>query len=75
MGVMSNHENRSANILKLLESSTFKFCAMVLVVAGIAAAYSPDLTWKDWLDQAVYFVGIYAGKEGVRYASDAYKGG
>jgi hypothetical protein len=59
--------------MKLLDSTTFRFCLLALVVAGLAVIFTNELTWKDWLDSAVYFVGIYAGKEGVRYSSDAYK--
>lgn len=60
--------------MKLLCSTVFQFCAIILIVAGIAAGNTGDLTWKDWLDQAVYFVGIYASKEGVRYGATAYGG-
>jgi len=59
--------------MKLFESSTFQFCFMVLAVSAVAAGLTEDLTWKDWLKEAVYFVGIYAGKEGVKYGTQAYK--
>jgi len=59
--------------MKLFQSSTFQFCLIVLFVSGVAAGFTGDLTWKDWLDEAVYFVGIYAGKEGIRYGADAHK--
>lgn len=59
--------------MKLFESTTFQFCAIVLTTGALAAGFTEDLTWKDWLDAAVYFVGIYAGKEGVRYSSEAYR--
>lgn len=55
--------------MKLTDSTTFQFSFIILFIAGIAAGFTDDLTWKDWLDTAVYFVGIYAGKEGVRYYS------
>lgn len=57
--------------MKLFESSVFQFCAIVLVVSGIAAA-SGKIEWIEWLKEAVYFVGIYAGKEGVKYSAEAY---
>ncbi len=59
---------------KLFESSVFVFSALVLIVAAIAVITTDDLNWNDWLTQAVYFVGIYAGKESVRYGSSAYQG-
>jgi hypothetical protein len=55
--------------MKLFSSSTFKFSAMVLLVGILAVIYS-DMTWLQWFDQAKYYVGIYAGKEGVRYYSE-----
>lgn len=58
--------------MKLLKSSTFQFCAMVLVITGIAA-FNGKMTWLEWMDQAVYFVGLYTGKEGIKYGSEAYK--
>ena len=60
--------------MRLFESTTFQFSMIVLCISGLAAGFTEDLTWKDWLKEAVYFVGIYAGKEGVRMGSDAYKG-
>lgn len=59
--------------MKLLKSSVFQFCFMVLFIAGIAA-YNDKITWELWLTQAVYFVGIFAGKEGVKYSASAYEG-
>lgn len=59
--------------MKVFESTTFQFCFMVLVVAGLAAGFSGDVTWADWLNNAVYLIGIYAGKEGVRHGATAYK--
>lgn len=57
---------------RLFGSTTFQFCLIVLAISGVAAGVTDDLTWKDWLKEAVYFVGIYAGKEGVRYGAEAY---
>lgn len=57
---------------KLLTSSTFQFCAIVLFITGIAAT-NGHMTWLQWMEQAVYFVGLYTGKEGVKYGSEAYK--
>lgn len=59
--------------MKIFESTTFQFCFMVLVVAGLAAAFG-DLEWKTWLEQSIYLIGIYAGKEGIRYGASAYEG-
>ncbi len=59
--------------MKLFESSTFQFCLLVLGASAFAAGLTDDLSWKDWFDGAVYFVGIYASKEGVKYGSNAYK--
>lgn len=59
--------------MRLLSSTTFQFCFLILFVSGIAAYNTGDLTWKDWLDASIYLIGIYAGKEGVRYGSDAYR--
>jgi hypothetical protein len=60
--------------MKLFQSTTFQFCFIVLAVSGVAAGFTDDLTWKDWLKEAVYFVGIYAGKEGIKYGASAYEG-
>ena len=59
--------------MKLFNSTVFQFSFIVLAISGLAAGFSDDLTWKDWLKEAVYFVGIYAGKEGVRYSAAAYE--
>ena len=56
----------------LFKSSTFQFCLLVLIVAGIAAL-NDKITWAAWLDASIYFVGIYAGKEGVSKGATAYK--
>ena len=60
--------------MKLIESTTFQFGLFILLVAGLAAGFTDDLTWKDWVLEAKYMLGIYATKEGVRYGSEAYKG-
>ena len=59
--------------MKLLESSVFQFCAMVLIISAVAAA-SGELSWTEWLSEAVVMIGIYASKEGVKYGAAAYKG-
>lgn len=58
--------------MRLFESSTFQFCLIILIVAGIAALNN-KITWSAWLDASIYFVGIYAGKEGVEKGANAYK--
>ena len=58
---------------RLLSSTTFQFSAIVLFIGILGVLYS-DVTWLEWFDQAKYYVGIYATKEGVRMGSDAYKG-
>lgn len=58
--------------MKLFSSSVFKFSAMVLLV-GLIGVYNGGLSWELWFEQAKFYVGIYAGKEGVRYGSEAYK--
>ena len=60
--------------MKLFESSVFQFCLIILFASALAAGFTDDLTWKEWLKEAVYFVGIYAGKEGVKYSASAYEG-
>lgn len=60
--------------MKLFESSTFQFCMIILVCSAFAAGFTDDLTWKDWLNEAIIMLGIYASKEGVRYGAEAYKG-
>ena len=57
----------------LFQSSVFKFCFIVLTVAGIVAFNKAGITWGEWLKSAIYCIGIYAGKEGVKYGSSAYK--
>jgi len=59
--------------MKLFDSSVFQFCAIILIVAGLAAGLSSDVTWKDWIDIAMVLIGIYASKESVRYGATAYK--
>jgi hypothetical protein len=56
----------------IYHSTTFQFCALVLLVSA-GAALSGRLEWATWLSEAVYLVGIYAGKEGARYGAAAYK--
>ncbi len=60
--------------MKLFDSTTFKFCLLVLIAGALAAAFSTELSWAVWFEKAVYFVGIYAAKEGVRYGASAYEG-
>jgi len=57
---------------RLLGSTVFQFCAMVLTGSAIAAA-NGQLTWAEWLSEAVVMIGIYASKEGVRYGASAYE--
>jgi len=59
---------------KLLTSTVFQFSFMILAGSAVAAAMSDGLTWEQWLSEAVVILGIYASKEGVRYASSAYEG-
>lgn len=62
--------------MAVFKSTTFQFSLMILLVGAFAAQFSTGegrLTWELWWDAAVYFVAIYAGKEGVRYGSEAYK--
>jgi len=61
-------------VKKLLTSTVFQFSFMILAGSAIAAGFSAELTWKDWLSEAVIVLGIYASKEGIRYGAEAYKG-
>lgn len=54
----------------LVQSTTFQFAALVLIVSGLAAA-NGALSWQEWINEAVILVGIYASKEGVRYGATA----
>lgn len=54
--------------MKLLLSSTFQFAALI-IGGALLLGVEPDKV----LDVAVYALGIYAGKEGVKYGSAAYK--
>jgi len=58
---------------RLLSSTVFQFSFLILLVGALAVIYS-DVTWAQWFDQAKYYVGIYATKEGVKYGAEAYKG-
>lgn len=58
--------------MKIFESKVFQFCAMVLIISAIAAA-NGELTWKEWLSEAVVMIGIFASKEGVKYGAAAYR--
>ena len=58
--------------MKIFESTVFQFCAMVLIISAIAAA-NGELTWTEWLSEAVVMIGIYASKEGIKYGATAYK--
>jgi len=58
--------------LKLLESTTFQFCGLVLTVSALAAV-NGDLKWLEWLNEAVILIGIFASKEGVKYGAKAYE--
>jgi len=60
--------------VKLFESSVFQFCILILLVAALAAGFTDDLTWKDWVDTAMVLIGIYTTKEGVKYGASAYEG-
>jgi hypothetical protein len=61
--------------MKLFESSVFQFCILILFIAGLAAGFTDDLTWKDWLEAAMVLIGIYTTKEVGRYGASAYKDG
>jgi len=60
--------------VKLFNSSVFQFCLIILFISGMAAGFTDDLTWKDWLDTAMVLIGIYTTKEGVKYGASAYEG-
>lgn len=55
------------------ESTTAQFGIMILAIAALAVGFTDDIKWGDWIDLAKFVLGFYAGKEGVRYGSDAYK--
>lgn len=57
---------------QLLDSTTFKFCLLVMIAGAIVAGFSDELSWLVWFEKSVYFVGIYATKEGVRYGAEAH---
>ena len=54
------------------ESTTAQFGIAILTVGVLAVGYS-DYTWEAWMIQAIVVLGIYAGKEGVRYSAEAYQ--
>jgi len=58
---------------KLFDSTTFKFCFLVMIAGAFVAGFSDELSWLVWFEKSVYFVGIYASKEGARYVSEGMK--
>lgn len=57
---------------KLRDSSVFNALALILT-AGFMLVLFKGLTPISWLDAAMVGLGIYASKEGVKYASSAYE--
>jgi len=60
--------------MKLIESTTFQMCVVVLTIGALAAGFTEDVTWLDWFTKALEAVFVYALKEGVRYGAEAYEG-
>ena len=60
--------------IKLFESSVFQFSILILSTSALAAGFTEDLSWKDWLSEAIIILGIFATKEGVKYGAEAYEG-
>jgi len=60
--------------MKLLESTTFQMCVFVLLVGALAAGFTKDVTWLQWLDKALEAVFVYAAKESIKYGASAYEG-
>jgi hypothetical protein len=60
--------------MKLLESTTFQMCVVVLTIGALAAGFTSDVTWLEWLDKALEAVFVYAAKESVKYGASAYGG-
>ena len=56
------------------ESTTAQFGIMILSVAALAAGFSDDVKWTDWIDLAKFVLGFYATKEIGSKAATAYGG-
>lgn len=57
---------------KLLDSSVFVFCGLVLLTS-LGFVVWGNLLIDTWLDAAIYLAGIGAGKEGIKYGASAYE--
>lgn len=59
--------------MKLIQSTTFQMCVVILAVGALAAGFTSDVTWLQWLDKALDAVFVYAAKESIRYGASAYE--
>jgi len=60
--------------MKLINSTTFQMCIIVLFIGAMAAGFTKDVTWLQWFEKALEAVFIYAAKESVKYGASAYSG-
>lgn len=60
--------------MRLINSTVFQMCVIVLVVGAIIAHNSTEITWLQWFDKSMEAVFAYMSKEIVRYGAEAYKG-
>ena len=60
--------------MKLIKSTVFQMCVIVLIIGALAAGFTEDVTWLEWLDKALEAVFVYAAKESIRYGASAYEG-
>ena len=60
--------------MRLLNSTVFQMCVIILVVGAVITHKSIEVTWLQWFDKAMEAVFAYMAKETVRYGSEAYQG-
>jgi len=59
--------------MRLLNSTVFQMCVIVLIIGGLITYNSTEVTWLQWFDKAMEAVFAYMAKESVRYGSEAYQ--
>lgn len=61
--------------MNLLKSTVFQFSLFILTVMALVISLVPEsgLTWTLWVETGKAFLITYAGKEGIRYGSVAFK--
>jgi len=60
--------------MRLLNSTVFQMCVIILALGGLITYNSAEVTWLQWFDKAMEAVFAYMAKESVRYGSEAYQG-